>query len=134
MTVEADHSLYAGILRGWRSDLERRYLELFELPLNKKVPRSPGDRTKLMLLLAMARGADLLLLDEPTEASTEMIEQVLAAFTGSPRRRNHYLLLSHQLAEVEQMPTGAIIDRGRVVVGGDLDRSRCDRTARAGRL
>jgi len=52
----------------WRSDLEKTYLRRFELDLSKKVKiLSKGMRTKLALLLSLCRGADLLILDEPTE-------------------------------------------------------------------
>lgn len=44
----------------WRMDLEQRYLKMFELPLNRKVPDlSKGTRSRLMLLLAIARGSCL---------------------------------------------------------------------------
>src|SRR5215472_13988681 len=41
----------------WRDDLERRYLNAFDLPPNKTIPNlSKGMRSKLMLLLALSRG------------------------------------------------------------------------------
>ena len=51
----------------WRADLEERYVRKFELPLDRKIKLlSRGMRTKLALLLALSRGAELLILDEPT--------------------------------------------------------------------
>jgi len=69
-----DHMTVAEIIRftrgfypGWRDDLERQYLRTFELPLDRRVKKlSRGTRTKLALLLALSRGARLLILDEPT--------------------------------------------------------------------
>src|SRR5262249_44062059 len=50
----------------WRADLEARYLRAFDLPAGRKVKTlSRGMRTKLALLLALCRCADLLVLDEP---------------------------------------------------------------------
>lgn len=110
---------------GWRDDLERRYLELFDLPLKKKVgDLSKGMGSKLMLLLAVARGADLLILDEPTDgldptAVEEVLRELvtLAALNGTT-----IFFSSHQLPEVEQIAEHVcIIDRGKAVVAGALD-------------
>ena len=82
MTVEQMIRFTRSFFPGWRHDLERRYRELFDLPPKVGVPAlSKGMRTKLFLLLAMARGSELLLLDEPTEGlDPAMIEDVLQAF------------------------------------------------------
>lgn len=109
----------------WRSDLERRYLEMFELPLKKKIPDlSKGMRSKLMLLLAIARGAELLILDEPTDgldpAAIEDVLKELVAVTASSEMTIFFS--SHQLAEVERIADHVgIIDKGRLVVSGALD-------------
>ncbi len=72
----------------WRKDLEQRYLKLFELPPKRKIPQlSKGMRSKLMLLLAIARGAELLILDEPTDgldpAAVEDIMRELVTVSAS---------------------------------------------------
>src|SRR5262249_43966256 len=63
----------------WRRDLEEKYRRSFELPGARKVKAlSRGTRTKLALLLALCRGADLLILDEPTSGlDPAMTEEVL---------------------------------------------------------
>ena len=110
---------------GWRDDLERRYLEIFDLPPHRKVSAlSKGMRTGLMLLLAISHGAELLILDEPTEgldpAVTEVVLRELVAVSAS--EGTTIFFSSHQLAEVEQIADCvAIIDRGRAVVSGGLD-------------
>jgi ABC-2 type transport system ATP-binding protein len=109
----------------WRGDLERRYLEMFNLPLNRKVSAlSKGMRTGLMLLLAMSHGAELLVLDEPTEgldpALTELLLRELVALPAA--EGTAIFFSSHQLVEVEQIADQvAILDRGRVVVNGAID-------------
>jgi ABC-2 type transport system ATP-binding protein len=109
----------------WRSDLERRYLEMFELPLKKKIPDlSKGMRSKLMLLLAISRGAELLILDEPTDgldpAAIEDVLKELVALTASSEITIFFS--SHQLSEVERIADNiGIIDRGKLVVSGALD-------------
>ncbi len=109
----------------WRRDLEEKYLDLFRLPREKAVPKlSKGMRTQLMLLIAMARGAELLIMDEPTSgldpALTEEILQALADLAASDRTTVFFS--SHQLAEVEQIcDSVCIIDEGQVVIRGELD-------------
>jgi ABC-2 type transport system ATP-binding protein len=109
----------------WHDDLERRYLEIFNLPLNRKVSAlSKGMRTCLMLLLAMSHDAELLILDEPIEGlDPAVIETLLKELGALPAAEGTTIFFSsHQLAEVEQIADRiAIIDRGRNVLAGSLD-------------
>jgi ABC-2 type transport system ATP-binding protein len=67
MTVAETIRFTAAFFPRWRDDLEQRYRRSFDLPPDRKVKAlSRGTRTKLALLLALCRGADLLILDEPT--------------------------------------------------------------------
>ena len=117
----------------WRTDLEQKYVRKFELPLGRNVKElSRGTRTKLALLLALCRGAELLLLDEPTSGlDPAMAEDVLQALVSHVTNEEQTVFFSsHQLAEVEQIADHvAIIDRGQTVVAGPLDdlRSRYQR-------
>jgi len=110
---------------GWRRELEEKYLELFRLPRAKSLPKlSKGMCTQLMLLLAMARGAELLVMDEPTSgldpAMTEDILQALADLAAD--EGVSVFFSSHQLAEVEQIcDSVCILDEGQVVIDGVLD-------------
>lgn len=118
---------------GWRSDLERHYLTKFELPHARNIKElSRGTRTKLALLLALARGAELLILDEPTSAlDPAMAEDVLQALVSHVAGESATVFFSsHQLSEVEQIADHiAIIDLGKTAVAGALDdlRSRYQR-------
>jgi ABC-2 type transport system ATP-binding protein len=109
----------------WRGDLERRYLEMFELPVKKKIPDlSKGMRSKLMLLLAISRGADLLILDEPTDGlDPAAIEDVLKELVALAASSDITIFFSsHQLSEVERIADHiGLIDRGKLVVSGALD-------------
>jgi ABC-2 type transport system ATP-binding protein len=109
----------------WRADLEQKYVRRFEIPLHARVRTlSRGGRTKLALLLALCRGADLLILDEPTSgldpSVTEDVLQALVAHVASAETTVFFS--SHQIAEVDQIADHvAIIDAGRAVVSGSLD-------------
>jgi len=125
MTAEGMIRFTASFFPRWRTDLEQRYLRAFELPLDRKVKElSRGMRTKLALLLALCRGAELLILDEPTSgldpAMTEQVLQALVAHVASEEMTVFFS--SHQIAEVDQIADRvAIIHRGRAVVTGALD-------------
>jgi ABC-2 type transport system ATP-binding protein len=125
MTVEEMIRFTAPFFPRWRADLEQRYLRKFELPADRKVKAlSRGMRTKLALLLALCRGAELLILDEPTSGlDPAMAEEVLQALvTHVASEEMTIFFSSHQIAEVEQIADQiAIIDRGRTVVTGALD-------------
>ena len=109
----------------WRGDLEQQYLRKFDLQLSRSIKGlSRGTRTKLAMLLALCRGADLLLLDEPTSGlDPAMAEDMLQALVSHVAREGSTVFFSsHQLAEVEQIADHvAIIDRGQAVVAGALD-------------
>jgi ABC-2 type transport system ATP-binding protein len=112
----------------WRADLEQRYLKSFELPPQRSIKQlSRGMRTKLALLLALCRGAELLILDEPTSGlDPAMTEEVLRALVSHVASEEMTVFFSsHQIAEVEQVADRVvIIDRGRTVVAGALDELR----------
>ena len=125
MTVEDVIRFTAAFYPSWRTDLEQRYLRRFELPPFQKVKAlSRGTRTKLALLLALSRGAELLILDEPTSgldpAITEEVLQALIAHVASEEMTVFFS--SHQIAEVEQIADHvAIIDAGKTSLCGALE-------------
>ena len=109
----------------WRADLEQQYLRKFDLQPGRNIKElSRGMRTKLAMLLALCRGAELLMLDEPTSGlDPAMAEEMLQALVGHVAAQESTVFFSsHQLAEVEQVADHiAIIDRGQTVVSGALD-------------
>jgi ABC-2 type transport system ATP-binding protein len=125
MTVGEIVRFTAAFYPKWRRDLEERYLRRFELPLDRTVKvLSRGTRTKLAVLLALCRGAELLVLDEPTAGlDPAMAEEVLQALVAHAAGEEMTVFFSsHQIAEVDQIADRvAIMDRGRAVVSGALD-------------
>jgi ABC-type multidrug transport system ATPase subunit len=108
----------------WDREMEGRLIELFELPLRQSVKKlSKGMRTKLALLLALPRRADLLVLDEPTEGLDPAItEDTLQTLVGMAAGGTTIFFSSHRLSEVEQIADHvSILERGRIVVEGALD-------------
>lgn len=125
MTVGDIIAFTAGFYPSWRGDLATGYLNSFDLPAGRKVKTlSRGMRTKLALLLALSRGADLLVLDEPLSGLDPAIsEEVLQALVRHVGKEGATVFLSsHQLADIDQIADHvAIIDRGRAVISGSLD-------------
>jgi len=125
MTVEQIIQFTRPFFPKWRKDLEQHYLKMFDLPPKRKIPGlSKGMRSKLMLLLAISRGAELLILDEPTDgldpvAIEDILREIvaLAATSGTT-----IFFSSHQLSEVEQIADHiGIVDQGKMIVAGSLD-------------
>jgi ABC-2 type transport system ATP-binding protein len=108
----------------WDPALERRLLAQYALPLDRKVKAlSKGMRTKLALLLALARRPALVILDEPTEGLDPVsIEQLLAELAGRGGDGTTIFFSSHQLNEVERIADDIVmIDRGTIVLDTSLD-------------
>lgn len=108
----------------WNHDLERRLLEQFELPPERRIRQlSKGMRTKLALLMGFARGCELLILDEPTEGLDPVaIEDVLQIVVSLAAQGTTVFFSSHQIAEVEQVADHVLmIDRGKLVLDAPMD-------------
>ncbi|MBV9182735.1 MAG: ABC transporter ATP-binding protein [Acidobacteria bacterium] len=125
MTVEQILRFTRSFFPAWRTDLEKKYLKLFDLSSSRKIPDlSKGMRSKLMLLLAISHGAELLILDEPTEGLDPVgVEDLLRELVSiSAAEGSTIFFSSHQLEEVEQIADRiCIIDHGAAVVTGSLD-------------
>jgi ABC-2 type transport system ATP-binding protein len=125
MTVGDMIRFTAGFYPKWRVDLETRYLRMFSLPAGKRIKTlSQGMRTKLALLLALSRGAELLMLDEPTAgldpAVTEEVLQTLISHVAAEELTVFFS--SHQIAEVDQIADHvAIVHEGHTALTGALD-------------
>jgi ABC-2 type transport system ATP-binding protein len=116
---------------GWRTDLEREYLDAFEIPRRQPLGRlSKGTRTAFAMVLALARGADLMLLDEPTEGLDPVLDQrVLQALVrvSADHPRLTILFSSHRVDEVEQIADRVgIIVEGRLAFEETLDQLKVD--------
>src|SRR5207249_4681902 len=89
----------------WSSQLEFELLSQFKLPLDQKFRTySKGMRTKLALVLALARLPELLILDEPSEGlDPGAAEQMLAAVVRAASEGAAVFFSSHQISEVERI-------------------------------
>lgn len=129
MTVEQIVRFTKSFFPKWRADLERQFLEEFPLPLDRRIKGlSKGMRTQLALLLGIARGPQMLVLDEPTEGldplATETLLQMLKHLAAEGLT---IFFSSHQIADVEEIADHIfIIDRGELLVSSTLHRLKSE--------
>jgi len=127
MTVAQMIAFTRSFYDDWRPEVEARLLKQYDLPLRRRVKAlSKGMRTKLALLLALARRPKLLILDEPSEGLDPVsIEELLQSLVGAAADGTTVFFSSHQIAEVERVADHVcVIDRGRLVVDASLDEIR----------
>jgi ABC-2 type transport system ATP-binding protein len=113
----------------WRPDIEARLLKQFELPADRKVKTlSKGMRTRLALLLALARRPTLLILDEPTDGLDPVsVEEFLQELAVASADGSTVFFSSHQLPEIERVADRiCMIDHGSLVTDLSMDDLRRD--------
>jgi ABC-2 type transport system ATP-binding protein len=121
--IRLTRSFYAD----WDAELEARLVREWELPLREWCMKlSKGTRGKLLLLLAVCRRPELLILDEPTDGldpiAQESAMRLLVELAG---RGSTIFFSTHHLNEVEQIADRVVmIRRGRCLVEGTLDEIR----------
>ena len=107
-----------------------KYADALEIPMKQKFRRlSTGSQTKLCLLLALAQGAELLVLDEPTAGLDPVVtDQLLRALVDDFANEGRTLFLSsHHLSEVERIADWVgIIDHGKLLLEAGLDDLRAN--------
>src|SRR5437868_6109393 len=126
-----------GRLRGGINASRRKALtERFDLDTSKRARAySRGNRQKVALIAALASGAELLMLDEPTAGLDPLMEATFRDCVTEERRDGRTILLSsHLLAEAEALSDRVTIIRaGKTVETGPPADMR-HRTAQQARL
>lgn len=131
-TVEQAVRFARAFYPNWRADAERRLMQAYALPPERKVKcLSRGMRTKLALLLALARRPRLLILDEPSDGLDPVsVEELLQSLTVAASEGATVFFSSHRIDEVERIADRVcILDQGRLKLDADMDsvREQCRR-------
>jgi ABC-2 type transport system ATP-binding protein len=117
-----------GFFPRWSDALARKYAEVLELDMKRVFKKlSTGNRTKLCLLLALAQGAELVMLDEPTAGLDPVVtDQLLRLMVEDFANEGRTLFLSsHHLSEVERIAEWVgIIDNGKLLLEARLEDMR----------
>ena len=115
----------SGFYPDWDDARCARLLEAFELKRPDKINTlSFGGRIKLSLVMALARDAELLLLDEPTvgldvNARRVLFQEILDIVRNEDRT---VVISSHQLADLERLADMcAVIHKGKLLVMAPMD-------------
>jgi ABC-2 type transport system ATP-binding protein len=121
MRVHEIVSSFKEFYPSWDHELENEIRRKFDVPWNKPIRAlSLGERTKVAILLALARNPELLILDEPTNGLDPIMRNVflndiLRSFME--RGNKTILLASHVLLEVEKISDYvAIINKGKILL------------------
>lgn len=119
----------AGFYPQWQHADIDRYARMLDIPMKQKYGKlSNGNRAKVCVLLALAQGADLLILDEPTLGLDPVVtDQILRAIAGHVAEGRTVFFSSHQLAEVEHIADWVgIIDAGKLLLEARLEDIKSD--------
>jgi ABC-2 type transport system ATP-binding protein len=106
------------------ADLGKR----LDIPMHVKFQKlSIGNRTKVALLLALAQGAEVLVLDEPTAGLDPVtVDELLRTLVDDHVSNGHTIFMSsHHLAELEQICDWiGILEQGKLLLQERLEEVR----------
>ena len=117
----------AHLCAGWDAAIASRLMGRWELDEHARLRElSTGGRSRLLLLVALARRAPLLVLDEPTSGlDPAAVEDALSELVGAVADGATVLLVTHRLEEVERIADRVVVmHRGRAELETELDALR----------
>ena len=114
----------ASLSKKWDAQYASRLMRKWEIDENAALDElSTGARSKLLLIAALARRTQILVLDEPTTGlDPRVIDDALAELVSASADGTTILLVSHHIDVVDRIcDRVTIMSRGRAVLTSDLD-------------
>jgi ABC-2 type transport system ATP-binding protein len=112
----------------WSDDAAAGLAKRLEIPMNMAFKKlSIGNQSKVALLLALAQGAEILILDEPTAGlDPVMVDEILRTLIEDHISQGRTIFMSsHHLSEVEQICDWVgILEEGRLLLESRLEEIR----------
>jgi ABC-2 type transport system ATP-binding protein len=112
----------------WSDDAAAGLANRLEIPMNMAFKKlSIGNQSKVALLLALAQGAEILILDEPTAGlDPVMVDEIMRTLIEDHVSQGRTIFVSsHHLGEVEQICDWVgILEGGRLLLESRLEEIR----------
>jgi ABC-2 type transport system ATP-binding protein len=112
----------------WSDDAAAQLAKRLEIPMKTAFKKlSIGNQSKVALLLALAQGAEILILDEPTAGlDPVMVDEILRTLVEDHISQGRTIFVSsHHLGEVEQICDWVgILEEGRLLLESRLEEIR----------
>jgi len=116
MSVAEFLSFWRPFYPNWDTARERELLDLFQLPMDRKLKHlSRGMRIKAALTAALSYRPELLLLDEPFSGLDPLVRDEFTEAMLAHAEETTILISSHDLAEIESFASHiGFLDNGRM--------------------
>lgn len=125
MTVGQTIDFISGFYDDWEEKRENELLEFMRLERDKKISSlSKGMKARLKLILALARRAPLILLDEPfsgidPSSKDRIVEGIIRQFKSDDQTM---IISTHALGETEQLFDSVVfLDEGTINLQGNAE-------------
>jgi subfamily B ATP-binding cassette protein MsbA len=114
-----DADIVAAAVRAQADDFIGQLPERYETAVGERGIRlSGGQRQRIAIARALVRNADLLILDEATNALDSLTEQALMRSVLELRRSQTIVVIAHRLSTVLEADFVIVMDQGRIVERG----------------
>ena len=111
--------IVAAAVRAQADDFIRQLPDRYDTPVGERGIRlSGGQRQRIAIARALVRNADLLILDEATNALDSLTEQALMRSVLELRRSQTIVVIAHRLSTVLEADCVIVMDQGRIVESG----------------
>ena len=111
--------IVAAAVRAQADEFIRQLPERYETAVGERGLRlSGGQRQRIAIARALVRNADLLILDEATNALDSLTEQALMRNVLELRRPQTIVIIAHRLSTVLEADLVIVMDQGRIVESG----------------